>query len=267
MRLFSRIDRMRCFVMGVASAMLATPTFVSAQSTSDSLGLRAFNALAQVIPGEISMDARLRSMQRRAPGLRLAMFGVMHGAFDPPSRTDGIHSSFLFHADSGALLFDRRLSANSVFSAFESYLYGSDVNLLNNFLRAVNGAASALGPPQFCDRDTVTRETARAIDIGARATWRRGGIEVLISENLNLRKVMPPYEHRAQRFSVSYDVFRFADPLVRRDGATRHDSPCLLSETEWREHAIPLDSAAYDSLRTELLKRPETDARRTRLPR
>ena len=245
----------------VVSALLTTQTSARAQTAPDSLGLRAFNAAAHVIPGEISINTNLKKLLLQAPELRATTLGVMHAAWETPLRADRLRTTFVYRADSNDL-FDRRFSSKSFLAAFESYFYGDDVRIALAVLPAVRGAADALGPPEFCDRDTGVREAVSAIDIISMAEWRRGNVRIQISGGMNLRDVLPQNRSFARRFGLSYRLFLATDRLMQRDAPTRHDTPCFITDEELREHAAPLDSAAYDSVRAVLMKRPQKVDRR-----
>jgi hypothetical protein len=231
------------------------------QSSPDSLGLRALNAAAHVIPGHISLEVTLKGLQSQVPDLRATGLGVMHSVWQPPDRADHLRAMFAFRADSDDL-FDRRLSAKSLMTAFEVYVDANNVRSPLDLLPAFRNAADALGPSEFCERDTMLVEKYRQIFVRSFASWKRGTLEVHIGSGIALNEIFPDHRWYSARFGHFYQVFRTTDPLSRRDGPTRHDSPCLLTEAEFREHAAPLDSAGYDSLRTELLKRPPRAAPR-----
>ena len=245
----------------MVSALLTTQTSAGAQTGPDSLGLRAFNAVARVIPGEISINTSLKKLLSQAPELRATTLGVMHAAWETPPRADRLRTTFLFRADAGDL-FGRRFSPKSLLTVIESNMSGNDVRAILALTPALHGATDALGPPEFCDRDTNVGDLAGAIDIASKAMWSRGTVRIHIIVSMNLRDPLPQNRAFATRFGLTYRLFRTTDPLMQWDGPTRHDSPCFITEAELREHAAPLDSAAYDSVRAVLMKRPQKVDRR-----
>ena len=245
----------------MVGALLTIQTAAGAQTAPDSLGLRVFNAIAHAIPGEISIDATFRAFLAQAPALRATTLGVMHAVWETPPRADRLRTMFVFRADSGDLL-GRAFSSKSRLTVIDARASDDDVEAILRVLPALRAVADTLGPPAFCERDTTVSDEAGAIFTGAVASWRRGTVRILFDIHMNLRAVLPINSGFARRFSFSYLVFRSTDPLMRWDEPTGHDSPCFITDDELREHAAPLDSAAYDSVRATLMKRPTKPARR-----
>ena len=146
----------------------------------------------------------------------------------------------------------RRARVESVGVSFST----NDAAKAADFLPQFSDAMSVLGPPQFCDRDTVAKDLARAVMLGATAIWRRGNVTVMLDMGMNTMNTVEKYKDFFRRFSVGYDAWRSSDTFHSGELPTRHDSPCFFTEAEIRDRAVPLDSATYEAWRTRVRKWP-----------
>ena len=243
----------------MASATLAMHGSAFAQATTDSLGLEAFNRSMRIIDGELSINLTHRRFRSLAPELKPIGIGPGHAVWGTFSRADRVRIYFLFDSDSGGIL-SRAISSRSRLIEFEARTQSDSTDGLLTVLAAYDAVVDAMGAPTVCDRDTLVRDGAAAIFVNATAVWRRNGATAMITEGFNMVEPLPKNRAFAGRFSSDYSAYRTSDPFTKRDEPTRHSSPCLLIEKEVRDHAIPLDSAAYSALRSELLKRvPKPD--------
>lgn len=115
-----------------------------------------------------------------------------------------------------------------------------------------DSAIVSLGPPQFCERDTVVSDEAGAIFLTSSARWIRGDVTITYGINLNTRDPLPKNAWFAPRFSIGYDAVRGTNTLKDPKPLTRNDPACLLSTAEIQRHAAPLDSATYQAWRRRL---------------
>ena len=243
------------FLVCAVSFQLAAQTGARTGRTIDSVGLRAFNAITNVVEGDLSMNTTLYELFMLAPDVRDIAFGGRRKIFEVPRRADGIRAIFTYIADSGEAL-NHWLSSRALPGQFDFRIYSDNVQVALNMRRAISAVTDELGTPDNCDRDTTIRQAAGAIDVQEKASYRRGNLQVMISGGINLRDITPPYRSFAERFFLIYRVTLATNALPQSADATRHDTPCFLTEAEFRRHSAPLDSAAYDSLRAVLLKRP-----------
>ncbi len=236
--------------------MLALQGRAQDTARSDTLALRALNRTFHLLPIDLSMDLSRGVLNDSVPGLRAIGAGYDNAIYGRYQRGDSVRFSLSFRRDSAGGLFGgyltRRARVESVGVSFST----NDAAKAADFLPQFSDAMSVLGPPQFCDRDTVAKDLARAVMLGATAIWRRGNVTVMLDMGMNTMNTVEKYKDFFRRFSVGYDAWRSSDTFHSGELPTRHDSPCFFTEAEIRDRAVPLDSATYEAWRTRVRKWP-----------
>ena len=239
-----------------ASIMLALQGHAQVAGNPDTLALRALNRTFRLLPIELSMDLSRGELSDSVPGLKAIGAGYDHVIWGRYQKGDSVMFSLSFRRDSAGGLFGGYLTRRARVESVEVSFSTNDASRAAQFLPQFRDATSELGPPQFCNRDTVAKDVARAVVLRATAIWRRGNVTVMLDMGMNAMNPVEKYRDIFRRFSVGYDAWRRSDTLHSGVLPTRHDSPCFFTEAEIRDRAVPLDSATYEAWRTRLPKAP-----------
>ena len=240
----------------LVSAALAMQVSGQTPRTTDSLGLVALNDGLRILPIPPSIDLTRGQLRTIAPNMKKVGLGVQHAIWGiPPFRT-GLSYGFAFAADSG-VLFSRAISTRSKLVTFEVTDRSDSVDSLLVRSAVYESMKAQLGPPDFCERDTLVHDRAQTLSVRSTAGWVRGDARVFFQTGFDLRDNPGQAKDLMARFAVSIKVFRNTDHLMRRNLPERHDSPCYFTTAEIRSHTVPMDSSTYVALRARLLLRPE----------
>jgi hypothetical protein len=242
------------------SATLSAQSVAVQRSTSDSLGLHALNDVLHVVPGPLSMELTRGRLSIVAPRMAKITMGSQHTVWGRSRRRTGFSYELVFAADSGGLL-SRAISDASPMVAFSVQDGSDDTDSILVRAPAYDAMRARLGPPDFCDRDTLLADDVATIIVKAQAGWVRGDIGILHTAGYEMRDQPYRMKEFVARFNLAIDVFRNTDKLIRRPMPQRHDTPCFFTEAEIRSYRVPLDSAAYVAMRATLLGRPERPPR------
>jgi hypothetical protein len=240
----------------MASLLLAMQAAAQNARNADSLGLNAINNVLRIMPPPLSIDMTKGELNSRAPQIMVSGFGVMHKIWGVEKGRIGLSFAFLFAADSGTLL-SRAISARAPLVGFELRDRTDSVDTLLVRTPVYRSAIEQLGPPDFCNRDTLVRDAVTSIVMQSFGGWRRGDADVTFHLSFDLRDEPSPVRQFSPRFEAMFRVTRSTDKLMRDALPKRHDSPCFFTDDEIREHAAVMDSTTYKLYRAELLKRPE----------
>jgi hypothetical protein len=249
------IQRIRA-VIGVAGLVLATPISAQQTTASDSLGLQVLNDHLHLLPGPLSLDISRGQFRAFAPHLQKIGLGVEHAIWGIPRRRTGLATEFVFASDSRSP-FARSISDQSPMVMVAAIHGSDDVDSVLVFEQAIAAVRSVLGPPEFCDRDTVLHDAANTFTLRTQAGWVRSGARVLYSATFDVRDEPHRLREYFPRFVQMWQVFRDSDKLIRRPLPQRHDTPCFFTDEEIRSYRVPLDTSAYRAARATLLGRPE----------
>ena len=235
-----------------ASIVLALQSRAQSASAPDTLALRALNRTFHLIPGEFSIDLTSGQVVDAIPALKGLAAGYDHIVLGRYQKGDSVSFSLAFRRDSAGGLFGgfvtRRAPIESIEVAFETNTAGRAQVFLPQFRDAI----SELTAPQFCSRDTLANDGARAIVIVVSALWRRDDVTVLLNMTMNVMEPLDKNRQFAPRFYVGYRAMRRSNDLFSGRLPTRHDTPCFFSDEELREHGAQLDSSTYDIWRARL---------------
>jgi hypothetical protein len=244
-----------CARICVASACLATQLAAQSIARPDSLGLQTINQALNLVPVPLSMELTRGELKRVAPYIRMTSLGVQHAIFGEYRGRIGVSYGLAFAADSGSL-FARAMSSKSPLVSFELMDQSDNVDSILVRSSLYQTVIALLGPPDFCERDTVLREHV-SIVVKSEAAWRRGEYQVMFNSGYDLRDEPSPIQKYFARFSLVFMVNRMSDNLMVRDMPTRRDAPCFFSDDEVRQYRVSLDSVAFKVIRDRLLLRPE----------
>ena len=244
----------RILVLCNASVVLALQLPAQPVSAPDTLALRALNRAFHLIPVELSIDLTSGRVTDAVPTIKGLAAGYEHIVLGRYQNGDSVGFSFTFRRDSTGGMFGgfvtRRAPIESIEVSFETNS-GSRAEV---FLPQFRDATSQLDAPQFCNRDTLVNDQARAIVIVIAAMWRRGDVTALLNMTMNVVEPLEKNRQYAPRYYVGYRVMRSSNNLFSGTLPTRHDLPCMLTNQELRDHTAPLDSASYDAWRLRLKK-------------
>lgn len=243
---------LRSLVLCNASIVLALQSQAQLVAAPDTLALRALNRTFHLLPVDLSIDLTSGTLTDAVPSIKGLAAGHDHIILGRYQSGDSVAVSFTFRRDSAGGMFggfvSRRARIESIEVAFETNRGGR----AGVFLPQFRDATSQLGAPQFCNRDTLVNDQARAIVLVIAAMWRRDDVTVLLNMTMNVMEPLERNRQFAPRFYVGYRAMRSSNDLFSGRRPTRHDAPCLFSNDELREHAEPLDSVSYNLWRTRL---------------
>jgi hypothetical protein len=245
----------------MASVMLSMQSHAQLAGAPDSLGLRALNARLNIAAIDLSIDLALSALQRAAPSMKKISLGVQHAIWGVRRQTDRLSYEIVFPADSGTVL-ERSISQSARTASINVYYQSNSADSVLETTAAYYAAASQVGAPDFCERDTILNESGKTIFVFVDAGWVRGDARVLFEAGYDMRFEQYVPRNQFPRFHLAYRAFRNSDRLIRRSLPERHDSPCFLTDAEILSFRTPLDSAAYLLLRAKLLARPTQPVRR-----
>ena len=151
-------------------------------------------------------------------------------------------------------MFRRTVTRHATPESIHAHAAARTAAALLNLAPKFRDAVTALGPPDFCERDTIVSDRAGAIFLASQAMWKRGDVTVTFGINFNARDPLPKNREFAPRFSIGYGAWNGMNSLRDPDPVTRHDSPCIFSDDEIRAHTEPLDSLTYEAWRSRLRK-------------
>ena len=242
----------RCLALTCVAGVLAA-TQVSAQDGAerDSIGAQALNRSFRIMAPTLSFGLTRGVLNDSAPELHVLGVGTKHEVWGRYQDENRLAVDITFRRDS-AVGFGWRATRLAV---PESIDLGGMVRTASRLLQLVgqfNDAIVSLGPPNFCERDTLVSDEAGAIFLRSAARWIRGDVVITFGINLNTRDPLPKYEKFAPRFSIGYNAVRGTNTLKDPEPFTRNDPACVLSTTEIQRHAAPLDSATYEAWRRRL---------------
>ena len=237
--------------------MLALQARAQPIEARDTLALIALNRAFHLLPVELSIDLSRGALKDSGAEVEGLAVGYEHEIYGRRQRGDSVRFSLIFRRDSAGGSFgglvSRRAKVESVEIAFETNSAANATRILPKF----RDATMQLGPPQFCNRDTIANEQLSAIVIVLAAVWRRGDATVTLDMTMNLMEPLERARRFAPRFYVAYGAMRSSESLFSGKLPARHDSRCTFSDEELREHASPLDSASYETWRRRLKPSPQ----------
>lgn len=240
---------------GVAGMVLATPLSGQGDRTRDSLGLLALNEQLHLLTVPLSIDLTRGQLRAAAPNMQKIGLGPQHAVWGIPRRRTGLSTEFVFAADDGGI-FERSISDASPLVAFGVNEASDDVDSMLVRAPAYDAMRRQLGPPDFCERDTILFEKDDTFVVRLEGAWIRGDAVVLLNGMFDLRDEPNPLSRFRPRFSQMLLVFRNSDTLMRRSVPVRHDAPCFLTAEEIRSYRTPLSDEAYRRHRETLRTRP-----------
>lgn len=247
----------RVLALCSASIVLALQARAQPIQARDTLALLALNRAFHLLPVELSIDLSRGALIDSVKDIKGLAIGYDHEIWGRHQRGDSVRFSLVFRRDSAGGSFGgyvtRRAKVESVEVAFETNSAAYAALILPQF----RDATVQLGPPQFCNRDTIANEQVSAIVIVLAAMWRRGDATVTLDMTMNVMEPLEKARRFAPRFYVGYNAMRSSDNLFSGKLPTRHDSPCTFTDEELREHATPLDSASYETWRRRLRPSPQ----------
>lgn len=227
----------------------------AAQNTRgpDSLGLQKLNESFSIMPIRLSIDLPRGVLTDSASTLSALSAGTYHtvwGRYQAPNR---VAVDLTFRRDSGDG-WRRTVTRRATPESIDVHAMTASAAMLLELMPKFAEAVAVLGPPEFCERDSILSDVAGAIFLTSAARWRRGDVLVTFGINFNARDPLPKNARFAPRFSIAYSAVRGKNTLRDPEVLTRHDSPCVFTADEIREHAMPLDSATYEEWRSRLQK-------------
>ncbi|MBC7841832.1 MAG: hypothetical protein H7099_05955 [Gemmatimonadaceae bacterium] len=240
-----------------ASIMLAPQAQAQSTQGRDSLALIALNRAFHLLPVELSIDLSRGVLIDSVADITGLAVGYDHEIWGRHQRGNSVSLALAFRRDSTGGSFGghvtRRARVESVEVAFETNSAASAALILPQF----RDASLNLGPPQFCNRDTLVNDRDSAIVIVLAALWRRDDATVTLNMTMNVMEPLDGARRFAPRFYVRYGAMRSSDDLFSGKLPARHDSSCTFTDDELREHGTPLDSAGYESWRRRLRPSPQ----------
>lgn len=240
-----------------ASILLALQLQAQSIPKTDSLALQALNRSFHILPLDLSLDLTLGEILDSVPNLKGQAAGYDRIVLGRYQSSDSVKFSLVFMRDSSGGLFGGFVTRHARIETIQIAYQTNSSDRAALFLPQFSQAMSSLGAPQFCVRDTVVNDPAQAIVLRFNAMWRRGDVTMLLEMTINVVEPLEKYRVYAPRFYAGYDVRRSSDTLAIGTLPTQHDSPCLFTNNELREHAEPLDSVTYDAWRRRLKPSPE----------
>lgn len=238
-----------------ACFVLATQVPAQVAASRDTLALESLNRTFRLLPIELSIDLSRGTLNDSVPGLKPIAAGGEHVVWGRQQRGDSVQFALTFRRDSmrpfGGQV-TRRARIESVEVIFATDSATRAVDFATRFQRAV----SVLGKPHFCEMDTTAIDVSRMILIGSTAMWQRGDVTVMLDMTIIATEPLAKYRPFAPRFRFVYSARRSSDTLFGGTYPSRHDSRCVFSDDEIRQHARPASDAEYDEWQKKIRHAP-----------